>query len=566
MFMISGQIRMTIGLKIYALIGLSFLGLMGLASLDIHEIAATLRHQKIVELQHLTDLALAIIKEEYTVAQKGEISEAEAQQRALARTATLRYGNNDYFFILDMNARMLMQPISVEIVGKSMLERKDASGKLAWAEMVDVVRRESSGFVDFMWPKPGSDVPSPKLAYVVGFTPWGWVVSTGVYVDDLDAQTWIAARRSLIAATLVLVLTLAVSAVVAGRIKRPLHEMTDVMKQIAGGRLNVDVPGTDRRDEIGEMAAAVEIFKSNAVARIGLETEREEAETRAAALRRADMHRLADSFELAVGQIVERVSSASSQLELSASSLSSTAERAEGLATTVAAASSEASSNVQSVASATEEMTSSITEISRRVQESARIAGEAVGQARATNDRVGELSMAATRIGDVVDLINTIAGQTNLLALNATIEAARAGDAGRGFAVVAAEVKALAEQTAKATGEIAQQINGIQGATRESVTAIREISSTISRLSEISAAIAAAVEEQGVATQEIASNVHQTACGTQLVSSNISEVQRGASDTERSSAQVLKAAQSLSTESGHLRQEVDSFLSLVRSA
>ena len=225
------------------------------------------------------------------------------------------------------------------------------------------------------------------------------------------------------------------------------------------------------------------------------------------------MIKLADNFEGAVGEIVETVSSASTELEASAGTLTTTAERAQELTTTVAAASEEASTNVQSVASATEELSSSVNEISRQVQESARMATEAVGQARITNDRVSELSKAASRIGDVVELINTIAGQTNLLALNATIEAARAGEAGRGFAVVASEVKALAEQTSKATGEIGQQITGIQAATQDSVNAIKEISGTIERLSEISSTIAAAVEEQGAATQEISRNVQQAAAG-----------------------------------------------------
>jgi methyl-accepting chemotaxis protein len=236
------------------------------------------------------------------------------------------------------------------------------------------------------------------------------------------------------------------------------------------------------------------------------------------------------------------------------------------MATTVAAASEEASTNVQSVASATEEMASSVGEISRQVQESARMAGDAVGQARATTERVSELSKAASRIGDVVELINTIAGQTNLLALNATIEAARAGEAGRGFAVVASEVKALAEQTAKATGEIGQQISGIQAATNDSVGAIKEISSTIERLSEISSAIAAAVEEQGAATQEIARNVQQAAQGTQQVSSNITDVQRGATETGTASSQVLSAAQMLSNDSSRLKTEVSKFLTNVRAA
>ncbi len=278
------------------------------------------------------------------------------------------------------------------------------------------------------------------------------------------------------------------------------------------------------------------------------------------------MDKLADSFEAAIGEIVDTVSSAATELEASASTLTSTAARGQELTTMVAAASEEASTNVQSVASATEELSSSITEISRQVQESARVAGDAVSQARTTTDRVGELSAAAARIGDVVELINTIAGQTNLLALNATIEAARAGEAGRGFAVVASEVKALAEQTAKATGEIGQQIASIQTATDHSVGAIKDISHTIEKLSEISSTIAAAVEEQGAATQEISRNVQQAAAGTHQVSSNITDVQHGASETGSASAQVLAAAQSLSGDSNRLKLEVGKFLSTVRAA
>jgi methyl-accepting chemotaxis protein len=347
---------------------------------------------------------------------------------------------------------------------------------------------------------------------------------------------------------------------------RPIDALKTVMEALARNNLNADVPGIGRRDELGEMARTVEVFKTN-----GLEVERMKAdqqanELRAVQQRKADMAKMADDFERAVGEIVQTVSSASAELEASAGTLTSTAERAQELTTMVAAASEEASTNVQSVASATEEMASSVNEISRQVQESARIAGDAVDQARRTNDRVSELSKAAARIGDVVELINNIAGQTNLLALNATIEAARAGEAGRGFAVVASEVKALAEQTAKATGEIGQQITGIQAATQESVNAIKEISGTIEKLSEISSTVAAAVEEQGAATQEISRNVQQAAHGTQQVSANITDVRRGAGETGSASSQVLSAAQSLSGESNRLKLEVAKFLNSVRAA
>ncbi|MBR0713601.1 methyl-accepting chemotaxis protein [Bradyrhizobium liaoningense] len=350
-------------------------------------------------------------------------------------------------------------------------------------------------------------------------------------------------------------------------IARPISALTVAMNELAGGNFSVVLPGLGRNDEVGGVADAVERFKI-----VSEQKARDEAEAKirqdkiAAEQRKAEMRELADSFESAVGEIVDTVSSASTELEASASTLTSTAERSQELTTMVAAASEEASTNVQSVASATEELSSSITEISRQVQESARVASEAVGQARVTTGRVSELSKAATRIGDVVELINTIAGQTNLLALNATIEAARAGEAGRGFAVVASEVKALAEQTAKATGEIGQQISGIQSATQESVGAIREISDTIEKLSEISSTIAAAVEEQGAATQEISRNVQQAAQGTHQVSANITDVQRGAGETGSASSQVLSAAQSLAGDSNRLKLEVGKFLDTVRAA
>lgn len=349
-------------------------------------------------------------------------------------------------------------------------------------------------------------------------------------------------------------------------ITRPLTAMTAVMKRLAEGEQSVEIPAQDRSDEIGEMAGAVRVFKDNMIEADRLRAEQKEVEKRTIEQRKTDMHKLADKFEAAVGGIVNVVSSASSELESTAIRLTTTAETNQQLSSTVAAASEEASASVQSVASASEELATSVSEIARQVQESRKIANEAVGQARRTDACITELSQAAQRIGNVVKLITAVAEQTNLLALNATIEAARAGEAGRGFAVVAQEVKALAMQTAKATGEIATQISGMQTSTRESVGAIKEIMVTINRISEIATVIAAAVEEQGAATQGISYSVQQVAQGTARVAGSITEVSRGASETGSASAQVLTSAQELSKESTHLKAEVGKFLATVRAA
>ena len=395
MFGMIGRAKMTVGRKIYALICLSFIGLLGTTFLGSRELASSLTQQKQIELRHLAEVALGIVKEEHAAAQKGDVSAADAQKRAMARVAALRYGSNDYYWINDMHPKMVMHPIKPEMNGNDLSAYKDPNGKLLFVDFVDTVKKNGAGFVPYEWPKPGFDKAQPKLSYVVGFAPWNWVIGTGVYIDDVDAQTWASTRRSLIAAGSIMLFGLGVSILVAGSITGPLRRMTAAMNDLAGGNLAVEVPGIGRGDEVGEMAKAVEVFKGNAVARQALEAEQREANTRAVSGRKADMNKMANDFEAAVGQIVEAVSSASSQLEASAGTLTTTAERAQQLTATVAAASEEASINVQSVASATEEMASSVTEISRRVQESARMATDAVGQARVTNDRVSELSKAA---------------------------------------------------------------------------------------------------------------------------------------------------------------------------
>ena len=347
---------------------------------------------------------------------------------------------------------------------------------------------------------------------------------------------------------------------------RPITAMTEVMRRLAEGDLDISIPSLRRKDEVGAMANAVQIFRDNAGRVRDLEIEQVALKQRSEAERRDAMRRVAGDFEATIGEIVKVVWSASSEIEDAAATLTTSAESTQGLSAGVAAASAQSSTNVTSAAAASEEMAASVNEIGRQVEDAQRIARSAVEQAERTNQRVATLSQAATRIGEVVKMINEVAEQTNLLALNATIEAARAGEAGRGFAVVASEVKALAAQTAKATDEIASQITQMQHATGDSVSAINEIGMTISRISEISSAIAAAVEEQGAATHEIARNVQEAASGAREVTSSIAQVNRGAVDTGAAAAQVHGSAAALLGESQRLSIEVDRFISAVRAA
>ena len=410
-----------------------------------------------------------------------------------------------------------------------------------------------------------SDARSPKTNWKLGDV--RGVLEVASVIDAQIANGAAMSRSILIGAVVLGFILLGVILLAARSVTKPLRGIAGGLKELAAGNFDAVLPGLGRTDEIGEMARAVGDFKIKAAEKARKDADQQaEADRRAAARRKAEMQRLADEFEAAVGEIVRTVSTASTELEASAITLTKTAEQTGQLSGRVEAASEEASSNVKSVAAATDEMTASIGEISRQVQESNRIAGEAVDQAEATDARINELSKAALRIGDVVNLITTIAEQTNLLALNATIEAARAGDSGRGFAVVAQEVKALAAQTARATNEISSQIAGMQLATQDSVVAIKQIGTTIGRISEIAATIATSVEQQGGATQEIARNVEQAARGTSEVATNIVDVNKGARETGSASAQVLSSAQSLSGESNRLKLEVGKFLDTVRSA
>jgi methyl-accepting chemotaxis protein len=352
---------------------------------------------------------------------------------------------------------------------------------------------------------------------------------------------------------------------IGGGIAKPVIAMTMAMSRLAGGDKTIVVPALGRQDEIGKMADAVEVFKQNAIEMDRLAEEQRKEQERKEARQRA-IEGYIKSFDESVTGLLGIVASAATEMRSTAESMSATAEETSRQSTAVAAASEQAATNVQTVASAAEELASSVAEISRRVAESTDIAGRAVSEAARTNAEVKGLAEAAQKIGNIVQLINDIASQTNLLALNATIEAARAGEAGKGFAVVASEVKSLANQTAKATEEIANQINAMQNATAGSVGAIEGIGGTIGKISEIATVIASAVEEQGAATQEIARNVQQAAAGTSEVTSNITGVTQAAGQTGAASAQVLATAGELAKQAEVLRAEVDGFLNNIRAA
>ncbi|GIK96457.1 MAG: methyl-accepting chemotaxis protein [Alphaproteobacteria bacterium] len=387
---------------------------------------------------------------------------------------------------------------------------------------------------------------------------------TAAYAADSAGSA--QARLFLHAGLLVALLLFGLGALqlIRKRVTLPIGRITQAMRQVSDGDLAIDVPYLDRRDEIGGMAATLDRFKNVLVAqRAGDEAARAEADAK---IQRAQaLDSLIGGFEKSVADLVESLSSAATELQTSAQSMSATAEQTNQQSATVAHASAQASSNVQTAASAAEELSSSIGEISRQVAQANAVAGRAVEDAARTNQSVQGLSLSARAIGDVVKLIREIAEQTNLLALNATIEAARAGDAGKGFAVVASEVKALASQTAKATEEISAKIAEMQGATEESVAAIGSIVKVIEEIDQISTTIAAAVEEQTAATQEIARNVHQASAGTSEVSTNIAGVTAAASETGSAATQVLHAAGDLNRQSANLNQEVGQFIASVRA-
>jgi methyl-accepting chemotaxis protein len=559
------RFNLTISRRLGLLVGAAIMASLAITAMQLVMLRSSMIEHRKAAIKGQVETAASIVREFVAAVEKGQMSEAEAQQRAKALLRDVRWGHNDYYFILLENGTNIMVGPIPALEGKNMYDAKDPNGFYFVRANISVAQ-QGGGFVSYMFPRPGTSEAVPKLSYSLEVKPWNWVISTGVWIDDLDAEFYAGMWKVLgWAAGLIAALCVAAYLLARGLVK-PVNSMTAAMSDLAAGNLDVAIPGAGRRDELGRVAKAMEVFKSNAVAQRKLESDQKEAEARSAAQRKGEMAGLADHFERAVGGIIDTVSAASNELEATATTLTRTADMTRQMSATVNTASGTASTNVQAVAAATDQMATSIVEIGRQVQNSSRIAADAVAQAEKTDARVNELSTAANRIGDVVKLITAIAEQTNLLALNATIEAARAGDAGRGFAVVAQEVKALAAQTAQATGEISTQIAGMQAATNDSVAAIKEISGTIGQIAEIAAVIAAAIDEQRNATGNISRNVRDAAAGTSEVASGITKVTDGANETGAASSEMLSSARSLARESARLRDEVGRFLQSIKAA
>ncbi|MEZ0167446.1 methyl-accepting chemotaxis protein [Microvirga sp. TS319] len=507
---------------------------------------------------------VSIIKSLAADADAGLLTKEAAQERAKAEMRAIRFGNNDYFFVYTYEGLNLVHGGNAKNEGKNLLNSKDAHGVRFNAEIIDAAKR-GGGYVNFQFPRAGETLPSPKIAYAFDFSPWQWVIGTGVYTDDLDAIFMDRVFEAGYLAAGLLVVLIGCAWYLSLGLVKPVQALTSTMGVLASGDTSAEIPARSRTDEIGRMAAAVQVFKEAMIAKTAAD-QAAALEAGAKMRRAAVLDALTQRFESKVSALTQGLSAAATEMEATAQSMTSVADQTTSQLVSVASAAEQTSANVQTVAAATEELSISIREIASQVGQSSRIAEQAVSDARRTNETVQALAASAERIGDVVQLISTIAGQTNLLALNATIEAARAGEAGKGFAVVASEVKNLATQTSKATEEISTQIGAVQQATAEAVQAIHDIARTIGEMSQISVSISAAMEEQGVATAEISRNVQEAARGTEAVTGSIADVQNGAGETGAAAHQVLGAAQELARHSSDLDHEVASFLSGVKAA
>jgi methyl-accepting chemotaxis protein len=550
--------------KLGILVGMTLLGLCVAGVLAGYMMQREMLNARIDQVKATVEMArnMAIALQKQVDA--GELTKEAAIAEFSRRAETLTYDNgNGYLFINTMDCIVVLLPGF-----KPGTDRLNVltNGRAITRELRDGVAAKGEVTLAYEFQKPGQTELSRKVAYSLAIPGWNMFVGSGAYLDDLDAKLMPIMVTLGLAILAIGAIAGSIAWLIGRSISRPLGALGARMQSLADGALEEPIPGLGRGDEIGAMAATVQVFKDNAVRIRGLEAVEAEAQSRAAAERRAAMESLANDFERSVNGIVRSVSTAAAGMQTTAQSMTATASDASARAATVGAASESASNDVATVAASAEELSSSVEEISRQVTRSSEIAGKAVGDAERTNATVKLLSSGAEKIGEVVQLIHSIAAQTNLLALNATIEAARAGESGRGFAVVASEVKALAGQTAKATEEISAQVAAMQASTSDAVLSIGAITGTIAQMSEITISISSAVEQQGAATREIARNIQSVAAGSSEINANIGGVSSAAAATGSAASDVLSNARELDNQSGKLRAAVDEFLTKVRAA
>jgi methyl-accepting chemotaxis protein len=557
--------NMTIAPKLGILVGITLIGLCAAGWIATYLVRQEMFDARVDQAKAITTLAKNMAGELKRQVDAGEISkdQAMATLRRLGNAMTYDNGSG-YIFATSYDGITQMAPDPKQI-GTNRMDVVTNGRKLS-QELMDGTRAKGEILLRYEYVKPGQETPVRKIGYAVAVPGFDMFMGTGAYLDDIDIKLkpiiWVLALSTIG----ISVISGGIAWMIGRGISRPLNLLGSRMEGLASGELDSEIPGAGRGDEVGKMAKTVQIFKDNALRMRDME--RSEAETRARTRdeRRAAMDDLASDFERSVNGIVHTVSTAAASMQTTAQSMTATASDASARAANVSAASRSASGNVGTVAAAAEELSSSVAEISRQVGRSSEIASQAVTDAERTNATVQVLSTGAEKIGEVVKLIHSIAAQTNLLALNATIEAARAGESGRGFAVVASEVKALANQTAKATEEISAQVEAMQQSTNDAVTAIDGISRTIAQMSEITTSIASSIEQQGEATREIARNIQSAAAGSSEISAHIGGVTTAAAATGTAASEVLDNARELDNQSGMLRSAVDGFLAKVRAA
>jgi methyl-accepting chemotaxis protein len=559
--------RFTIRTKLTSMVLVSAASICAIIAVAASLSQKRMQQDRMEQLHTAVDLMVGMADSMQEEIAAGKITLADAQMRYRQLARNMTFGNKQgYLVAYKPDGVLLVNAGNPKLEDKN-TGAKDSNGILISRAIIDAARQTANGgSTYYLYPRPGQTEPTAKMVFARYYAPWDITFSTGLYIDDLDADVnALLVRLGSLGAGVLAVMAL-LSFLMASDILSALRRLQARMHAIANGALDENVGETDRGDEIGRMAETLEMLRQTSLTARSLEAEQAKLKQMSEAEKRDALIALADRFDSSVGQLVGLMASGSTELEATAQSMSGTAARTNDQAGIVNTAALQASTRVQTVAAAAEELSSSIAEIARQMAQSAKITTHAVDSARRTDTIVRALADGAQQIEHVVELISTIAGQTNLLALNATIEAARAGDAGRGFAVVATEVKSLAGQTADATKEISTRIAQIQSATREAVDAIQGITATIEEVSAIATTIGSAIEEQGAATAEIARNVTQTAQATRDVTTNIGGVSSAAHETGNAAGMVLSAATGLSKQAEQLSGEVTTFLAGVRAA